>query len=512
MKRVIRPLAVLALAALVCSVYLVAARSAGPKPAQQQANPGPQTGPQANQPAPPAAAPAKVAAPVPFKSKDGKIKGWRIVIPGGRPLATPAVVDGKVFVGGGFGSHEFYAFDAATGKKVWQYQTQDDGPTAAVVADGHVAFNTESCEIEILTLGGKPVWKKWLGDPLMSMPAIAGGKVYMAYPPGKGHHHYRLACFDLKTGKEQWKKRIAGEIITAPVVNDGQVYLTTLDGTLYCFKETSGALVWQEQKNATSSPVVWNNQCYFSRRLETTVARKGKKVKQQIEQVASRGVKIYEKTKDLVATARQADYLDYTKRTHSAKEAANQKDDESVGFAGGIQAKMPAGGGGLGGKGSFKTASAMANIAQASVSGVWSYQGSKPFIYKSLISSAMGDLLQCVDPKTEKVLWKKVIENAKDKKKKAELLDSVVTPPALVNDKLFLGTTYGEVICTSAKTGKKLWTVNVGEPIVFQPAVAGGRVYVSTNSGSLYCLETGDSKDTGWLMWGANAGHNGLAK
>src|SRR5947208_3101309 len=55
--------------------------------------------------------------PVSFSSKDGKFKGWRLVIPGNRPLATPAVVGGKVFIGGGFGSHEFYAFDAASGEK-----------------------------------------------------------------------------------------------------------------------------------------------------------------------------------------------------------------------------------------------------------------------------------------------------------------------------------------------------------------------------------------------------------
>src|SRR5207253_887606 len=106
--------------------------------------------------------PATVADPVPFTSKDGKMKGWKVVIPGNRPLATPAVVEGKVFIGGGFGSHEFYAFDAATGKKVWQYQTKDDGPTAAVVQDGYIAFNTESCELEIIALDGKPIWKKWL--------------------------------------------------------------------------------------------------------------------------------------------------------------------------------------------------------------------------------------------------------------------------------------------------------------------------------------------------------------
>ena len=52
----------------------------------------------------------------------------------------------------------------------------------------------------------------------------------------------------------------------------------------------------------------------------------------------------------------------------------------------------------------------------------------------------------------------------------------------------------------------------VGEPVVFQPAVAKGRVYVSTAAGSLCGLETGDSKDDGWLMWGATAAHNGLPK
>ena len=103
--------------------------------------------------------------PQPFATKDGKRKGLEGKIPGDHALATPAVVQGKLFIGGGFGSHEFYGFDAQTGKMLWRYQTSDDGPTAAVVADGCVAFNTESCELEIVTAGGKPVWKKWLGDP-----------------------------------------------------------------------------------------------------------------------------------------------------------------------------------------------------------------------------------------------------------------------------------------------------------------------------------------------------------
>src|SRR2546423_6662751 len=119
-----------------------------------------------------------------FGTPDGK-SGWVLRLPGGRPIATPAYADGMLFVGGGYGSHEFYAFDAATGKKVWEIKCADDGPTAAVVEDGYCAFNTESCTVIVVEAKtGKIVWQEWLGDPLMSQPAIANGKLYIAYPGG----------------------------------------------------------------------------------------------------------------------------------------------------------------------------------------------------------------------------------------------------------------------------------------------------------------------------------------
>lgn len=434
-----------------------------------------------------------VDTPLPFISKDGHKKGWKVVIPGNRPLATPAVVAGRVFLGGGFGSHEFYAFDALTGKKVWQYSTRDDGPTAAVVAEDHVVFNTESCELEVLTVDGKPVWKKWLGDPLMSMSAIAGGKIYMAYPDSKGDRRHYLACFDLKTGKALGKPcPIAGEVITAPVVANGQVYLATLEGTLHCF-DTDGNLIWKEKRNATSAPLVWNDRCYFSRRDETTVRQAGKDVKQQHEELALQGNTRLAQFKALAPTRRPADYLDYRKRMNSGIEVANQMNDAGVGFPGGQ-------------KGDAKISQAATNLGQATVAGVWSYQGSRPMVFRDRLYTAMGDTLACMDGRTEKVLWKKRLSSGKDPK---ELLDAVLTPPVLVNGKVFLGTAAGEILCLSADTGALLWSANVGKPIVFQPAVAKGCVYVATTKGSLICLETGDQRDDGWLMWGATADHNG---
>src|SRR6516162_11001889 len=139
----------------------------------------------------------QVADPTPFTDAVSGRRGWQARIPGGRPLATPAVVDGRIFLGGGFGSYEFYGLDADTGRSDWQYQTEDDGPTAAVVDEGRVVFNTESCELEVLTTDGQPVWKHWLGDPLLSMPAVGSGRVFMAYPDSRGDRRHYLACFDL---------------------------------------------------------------------------------------------------------------------------------------------------------------------------------------------------------------------------------------------------------------------------------------------------------------------------
>jgi outer membrane protein assembly factor BamB len=429
-------------------------------------------------------------APVEYKTKEGK-KGWKVVIPGNRPLATPAVVDGKVLIGGGFGSYEFYSLDAKTGKQNWVYRTGDDGPTAAVISDGYIAFNTESCEIEIITMEGKQIWKKWLGDPLMSMPAISQGKVYQSYPANGKH---MIACFALKNGEQFWTKEIPGQVVTAPIISKGKLYVTTLEGSMTCMETRDGAVVWQEKKNATSAPVVFNGEVFFSRRAAVKIKDQGgKEVAQQMEAIAGKGAAKDAPVANLPGTEQKADYLDLGKRIQgSPLQQSYSKQDASVGFG-----TAPTGAG-LGGAGM--------NLGQNTVNGIWAYQGSKPFIYNNLLYSCMGDSVKCVDPQTQKVKWQKDLKNADNKK---PLVDAALTPPAIVNGKMFMGTSAGQIVCMSAESGKVLWTATVEGSISFQPAVANGMVYVSTNNGAIYAIETGDARDHGWLMWGANAEHNG---
>jgi outer membrane protein assembly factor BamB len=374
-----------------------------------------------------------------------------------------------------------------------QYQTEDDGPTAAVVLEGHVAFNTESCELEILSTAGQPLWKHWLGDSLMSMPAMAGDRVYQVYPDSRGDRRHYLSAFDLTTGRQLWKQPLPGEIITAPVLAEGQVYVANLDGTLSCFRQDDGVKVWQEAKSATSSPMVWEAECYFTQRKEVLVPRGGVQVPQQMEELAKRGPGADGMTSSFAETRSAADYLDHEKRKRRSPHYATcEEADAGVGFAFF--------------KGDAKMGHAQKHLGHSHVSGLWAYQGSKPFVWRGRLYSAVGDTLHCADPRTQEVFWKQRLYDRHDE---AEALDNMLTPPAVVNGKLFVGTILGEVCCLSAEVGEVLWRDALDAPVIFQPAVVGGRVYAATGAGTLFAIETGDPRDDGWPMWGGSAAHNG---
>jgi outer membrane protein assembly factor BamB len=62
-------------------------------------------------------------------------------------IPTPAVVNGNLFLSGGFGSKQYYSFDAATGQLKWAINLDDDGPSSPAIEDDIIVFNTESCTI-----------------------------------------------------------------------------------------------------------------------------------------------------------------------------------------------------------------------------------------------------------------------------------------------------------------------------------------------------------------------------
>ena len=337
-----------------------------------------------------------------FQTPDGK-SGWVLRIPGARPIATPAYADGMLFVGGGYGSHEFYAVDSDTGKIIWKIQTGDDGPTAAVVSDGLVAFNTESCTLVIVDeKTGRVIWQEWLGDPLMSQPAIDKGVLYMAHPaftggpgnprkraefqplaasPGGSH---RLLAADLHTGRHIWEQEISGDVLTAPVISDGVVYFTTFDGTSYALNAADGSVVWVKATASTSAPVVLRGELY-----ETRKSVNGKETVEGIARVDAKNGRT--RDKDLLARS-EADYLKHGSGGGVALSSTEVTTlDSSVGFS-----SAPA---------SAKLAQASENVGVSSVVGAWAYQGSRAAVSKGQILNAQGNYINSVRASDGKQTW-----------------------------------------------------------------------------------------------------------
>ncbi|MEI8259171.1 MAG: PQQ-binding-like beta-propeller repeat protein, partial [Deltaproteobacteria bacterium] len=198
---------------------------------------------------------------------DGFHRGWVAQFDRTALLATPAFANGKVYVGAGFHSTTVYAFDAHTGALRWTGQTPDGGPTAAIVDDGKVLFNTESCTLFAFDVAsGALRWSHYLGDPLMSQPAAARGLVYSAYPDRTSAGGFSFAAMSMRTGEFVWTLPIHADVLTAPVIDGDAVYFTTMDGNAWRVGARSGRVAWVRALSATSAPSVEGGVMYVAQR------------------------------------------------------------------------------------------------------------------------------------------------------------------------------------------------------------------------------------------------------
>jgi outer membrane protein assembly factor BamB len=443
--------------------------------------------------------------PVPFTATP-KLKGWVIEIPGNHPICTPAYASGKLYVGGGYGAHEFYCFDAPTGKLLWTYNTSDDGPTAAVVEEGCVAFNTESCTVYVLDANtGKELWKEWLGDPLMSQPAISKGHLFMAYPSGQhgGKPGHALLCADLRTGKHIWNEQISADVISAPIVEYDRVYLTCMDGTSYCFSARDGSLIWKKQGAATSAPVIHDGRLIVSERQG-----EGKQVCEGIRRVdAGKGAAdgalvaaapapyIYGGSNGTIGPqSGDLNSIAVAAKAHgggagAAKAHWFQAMDSAVGFP---AAPPPA-----------QMDLVQQNLGIGSVSGAWGYQGARAAYNRGNVTNAQLTYVNCVDAITGQVKWR-----AEAKGSFITGQSQVFSTPSLGRKNIYLCSGDGHVVCMDQATGTVNYMLATQKPISFQPALANRSIYLGTADGSLVCLDTDDPDADGWTSWGGNAQHN----
>ena len=449
--------------------------------------------------------------------------GFTIQLPQKGLTPSPTVYKNMLFVGGGFGSKEFYAFHATTGEKIWAIELDDDGPSAAVIHEDLLIFNTESCTIFACNaFTGELVWSYYLGDPLMSTPTIANGLVFTAYPASRGqlllpsNNNYQnylqqqqsqypdpialqekkhastdtqkdhiwgthiLIAMNARDGKIVWQKWIDGDVMSAPVAEGDELFVSTFPGTFYKFALATGEILAAQASRATSAPVIVGDQVYMSQRSEN----EGEAVAEAIsvmQRSAPQQQRKYAK--------RSAPYLDARIQSQSSFKSLAADYDAGNGFVSGAPANS-----------GWQAASS--NIGQSNVASLQAFQGSRILHIDGKNYNTMGDELICSDPQSGKVIWKHLIDGDLH-----SIGGFLATPPISVDGKVIIASIDGDIIIYHAESGDELSRYSTGEQIRYQPVISNGWIYVSTMSGKIIGIRTGNPSLTGWSTWGANAAH-----
>lgn len=393
----------------------------------------------------------------------GHRRGWVTALPAGELLPTAAFADGRVFLSGGFASRQFFAFDAYSGEAQWALTAEDGGPSAAVVRDGKVAFNAESCKLFVADAAtGKILWSKWLGDPLMSVPVISGDVVMTAYPADGAH---LFAALDLAKGTTRWTVPVPNDVIRVPQVADGAVYFATMDGTAFKIDVATGKVAWKRDVKATSAPWVADGRVFLTRKLGAG----DKAAEQTVALAADTGKVLSEGSRYpapyLAGTSRDRDLIH---RQAGAWGAVRNPD----------------------------------HLGLRNVAAGWAFQGSSPVVVDGRVYVAVGGEIRASDAASGGELWRRTYKQAAGAQ--------AITPPAVVGAQLVFGTVDGHVYFADVDTGLIAAAYDVGEPVISQPIVAQGWVYVTTGNGKLLGLELADPMWDGWHMWGGNPEHTGV--
>jgi len=189
---------------------------------------------------------------------------WRSNIQAGLEIcSSPAVAYGKVFYGSD--DEYVYAVDKETGNLVWRYFLDGtDVMHSTAVANGKVFISAWHGYLYCLDeANGNLIWRTDLDSfvylMFTSSPTVADGKVFIqsaARREGEERSRWYINCLDEDTGDLLWFDDWAGGANSAPVVMDGKVFVAS--DVLYCLDEENGSILWQGniELSGESSPAI----------------------------------------------------------------------------------------------------------------------------------------------------------------------------------------------------------------------------------------------------------------
>jgi eukaryotic-like serine/threonine-protein kinase len=160
--------------------------------------------------------------------------------------STPAVADGRLYVGGTDGVMR--ALDARNGERKWRYATGGAiTSSAAIVADRIFFVSRDGHAYCLRASDGRLVWKRRFGadlgaqnywDYTLASPVVVGTTLFVGSGDG------RLYALDAANGRSRWAYDAHARIRTTVAVHAGRVVFGTTGGHVVALRQRDGALLW----------------------------------------------------------------------------------------------------------------------------------------------------------------------------------------------------------------------------------------------------------------------------
>lgn len=189
--------------------------------------------------------------------------GYDLNFPSCGPIGTPTIAGDKLITKAGYYSNQLYCLQASTGQYIWGIEFGESGPSPAVLHNGVLLINTESCTLYAVDVAtGTLLWSHWLSNYLYSTPTAIGNSVFAVYSYGGKPV---LVSFDLRSGNFNWMKTVDDECIASPVADGNEIHLASKSGTYYVFNKDTGAPFLTSQAiRAVSSPTITETKIYLT--------------------------------------------------------------------------------------------------------------------------------------------------------------------------------------------------------------------------------------------------------
>lgn len=172
--------------------------------------------------------------------------------------SSPVLHQGKVIVKAGDEALAVFAFDAESGKKLWEIR--DEGldqhygtPVFDQVNDTRtdliLAVNGKISGIDPVTGNTRWFSKMGLVGGMTSSPVVSGDKMVLlgGFPKTKGSAFRLGLSGDVSAQAPLWENGKVKTYMTTPIVHDGRLYYIREEGIACCADPESGELIYAER-------------------------------------------------------------------------------------------------------------------------------------------------------------------------------------------------------------------------------------------------------------------------